>query len=123
MPCSTPRAGGSATCRSGRRICFPESLAEVALRCTAGCCRRRVTVETAAPCAPIPGGTVEPIRLAFAVRTYDIDYAGIVSNIVYIRWLEDLRLELLERAYPLDRLVAGGLGPVLLETRIAYRDA
>jgi acyl-CoA thioester hydrolase len=66
---------------------------------------------------------VEPIRLAFAVRTYDIDYAGIVSNIVYIRWLEDLRLELLERTCPLGRLVAAGLGPVLLETSIAYRDA
>ncbi len=66
---------------------------------------------------------MEPLRLAFAIRTYDIDYAGIVSNIVYIRWLEDLRLELLERTYPLDRLVADGLGPVLLETRIVYRDA
>ncbi|HEY0526757.1 MAG TPA: thioesterase family protein [Stellaceae bacterium] len=66
---------------------------------------------------------MEPIRLAFAIRTYDIDYAGIVSNITYIRWLEDLRLELLERAYPLGRLVADGLGPVLLETRIVYRDA
>lgn len=68
-------------------------------------------------------GGMEPIRLAFPVRTYDIDFAGIVSNIVYVRWLEDLRLELLARAYPLDRLVADGLGPVLLQTRIAYRDA
>jgi acyl-CoA thioester hydrolase len=66
---------------------------------------------------------VEPIRLTFPVRTYDIDFAGIVSNIVYVRWLEDLRLELLARTCPLDRLVAGGIGPVLLETRIAYRDA
>ena len=24
------------------------------------------------------------------IRTYDIDFAGIVSNIVFIRWLEDL---------------------------------
>jgi acyl-CoA thioester hydrolase len=66
---------------------------------------------------------MEPISLTFAIKTYDIDFAGIVSNIVYVRWLEDLRLALLDRAYPLDRLVADGLGPVLLETHITYRDA
>ena len=66
---------------------------------------------------------MEPISLLFSIKTYDIDYAGIVSNLVYVRWLEDLRLELLARAYPLDRLVADGLGPVLLETHIAYRHA
>ena len=26
-----------------------------------------------------------------AIRTYDIDFAGIVSNIVFVRWLEDLQ--------------------------------
>ena len=66
---------------------------------------------------------MDPIRLTFSIKTYDIDFAGIVSNLVYVRWLEDLRLELLTRAYPLDRLVADGLGPVLLETHITYRDA
>lgn len=66
---------------------------------------------------------MEPISLTFAVKTYDIDFAGIVSNLVYVRWLEDLRLALLARAYPLDRMVADGIGPVLLETHIAYRDA
>jgi acyl-CoA thioester hydrolase len=66
---------------------------------------------------------MDPIRLPLPIRTYDIDYAGIVSNLVYIRWLEDLRLELLARAYPLERMVADGLGPVLLETQIAYREA
>ena len=30
---------------------------------------------------------------------------------------------MLRRAYPLDRLVADGLGPVLLDTHITYRDA
>jgi acyl-CoA thioester hydrolase len=66
---------------------------------------------------------MDPICLTFPIRTYDIDFAGIVSNIVYIRWLEDLRVELLARSYPLDRMVADGLGPVLLETHIAYREA
>ncbi len=32
------------------------------------------------------------------IRTYDIDFAGIVSNIVYVRWLEDLRLAMMEEA-------------------------
>src|SRR3954452_18825043 len=66
---------------------------------------------------------MDPIRLAFPVKTYDIDFAGIVSKIVYVRWLEDLRLEVLARSYPLDRLVADGIGPVLLETHIVYRAA
>ena len=55
------------------------------------------------------------------IRTYDIDFAGIVSNIVFIRWLEDLRLGLLEQSYPLSRALAEDVAPVLLETRIRYR--
>jgi len=66
---------------------------------------------------------VDPVSLTFVVKTYDIDFAGIVSNLVYVRWLEDLRLQLLSQAYPLDQLIADGLGPVLLETHIIYRDA
>jgi len=55
------------------------------------------------------------------IRTYDIDFAGIVSNIVFIRWLEDLRLGLLDQAYPLLRALAEDIAPILLSTRIAYR--
>ena len=66
---------------------------------------------------------MDPIRLAFPVKTYDVDFAGIVSNIVYVRWLEDLRLELLARTCPLASLVAEGIGPVLLETHLIYREA
>ena len=55
------------------------------------------------------------------IRTYDIDFAGIVSNIVFIRWLEDLRLALLERAYPLVQALAEAVAPILLATRISYR--
>jgi acyl-CoA thioester hydrolase len=55
------------------------------------------------------------------IRTYDIDFAGIVSNIVFVRWLEDLRLGLMEEAYPLRRALAEDVAPILLETRIAYR--
>jgi acyl-CoA thioester hydrolase len=55
------------------------------------------------------------------VRTYDIDFAGIVSNIVFIRWLEDLRLGLMDQAYPLIRALAEDVAPILLSTRIFYR--
>jgi acyl-CoA thioester hydrolase len=55
------------------------------------------------------------------IRTYDIDFAGIVSNIVFIRWLEDLRLGLMEQAYPLIQALAEDVAPILLATRISYR--
>lgn len=55
------------------------------------------------------------------IQTYDIDFAGIVSNIVFIRWLEDLRLGLMERAYPLLQALAEDVAPILTATRIAYR--
>ena len=54
------------------------------------------------------------------MRTYDIDFAGVVSNIVYIRWLEDLRLAMLQEAYPIARALAEDVAPILLETRIQY---
>src|SRR5712691_8283984 len=55
------------------------------------------------------------------IRTYDIDFAGIVSNIVFIRWLEDLRLGLMHQAYPLIQALAEDVAPILLATRITYR--
>jgi acyl-CoA thioester hydrolase len=60
------------------------------------------------------------VELAFKVGTYDIDFAGIVSNIVYLRWLEDLRLAMLEAHLPLEDQLAAGTTPVLLSTHIEY---
>jgi acyl-CoA thioester hydrolase len=73
-----------------------------------------------------PLGQDSPARHEFheqqlPIRTYDIDFAGIVSNIVFVRWLEDLRLGLMEAAYPLRRALAEDVAPILLATRIAYR--
>lgn len=61
------------------------------------------------------------VTLDFPVQTYDIDFAGVVSNIVYIRWLEDLRLAILAAYYPLHSLLDAGLAPTLFETRIRYQ--
>ena len=63
------------------------------------------------------------IEKEIKVATYDIDFAGIVSNISYIRWLEDLRLAWLEKYFFLGKQVEAGFVPILLETRIEYHHA
>ncbi len=55
------------------------------------------------------------------VQTYDIDFAGIVSNIVFVRWLEDLRLGLMDQVYPLVQALAEDVAPILISTQISYR--
>jgi acyl-CoA thioester hydrolase len=60
------------------------------------------------------------VELQFHVKTYDIDYAGIVHNAVYIRWLEDLRLEILSRHFPLEEMLAQNQSPILEKTEINY---
>jgi acyl-CoA thioester hydrolase len=61
------------------------------------------------------------VELDLPVKTYDIDFAGIVSNIVYVRWLEDLRLEMLARHFPLMEQLKNGIAPVILQTQINYK--
>jgi acyl-CoA thioester hydrolase len=63
------------------------------------------------------------IERDFTVKTYDIDFAGHVSNIVYIRWLEDLRFALLEEYYPLESCMAAGVAPLLTRTEVDYKSA
>lgn len=55
------------------------------------------------------------------VKTYDIDFAGVVSNIVYIKWLEDLRLAMLATHYPLQNQLERDIVPVILQTKIDYK--
>ena len=62
-----------------------------------------------------------PIELAIEIRGYDIDAWGIVSNIVYVRWLEDLRSTLLREFVDWQRYAREGHGPVLARTEIDYR--
>lgn len=61
------------------------------------------------------------VDLPISVRTYDIDSAGHVSNIVYIRWLEDLRLELFEKHFSLQAFVQENITLVLASTHIEYK--
>ena len=61
------------------------------------------------------------VSLPFTVQTYDIDFARHVNNAVYVRWLEDLRTELLRVYYPLEKLMANNLAPIIHSTHIVYK--
>lgn len=55
------------------------------------------------------------------VKTYDIDFAGVVSNIVYVKWIEDLRLAMLATHYPLQEQLKRNIAPAILQTKIDYK--
>ena len=56
------------------------------------------------------------------IYTYHIDFAGHVSNIVYIQWMEVGRLKLLEAiGLPVEKVIGElGLFPTLIKTEIRY---
>jgi acyl-CoA thioester hydrolase len=60
-------------------------------------------------------------EMALVVRMYDIDFNGHVSNIVYIRWLEDMRMVGFEKIASMEECLAAGQVPVLLSTNIQYK--
>jgi len=55
------------------------------------------------------------------VMTYEIDFAGVVSNQVYFRWLEDMRMDLLLKQVDLREMLARNVVPVLTHSEIDYR--
>jgi acyl-CoA thioester hydrolase len=63
---------------------------------------------------------MQTVQHDFRVMTYDIDFAGIVSNISYIRWLEDLRNLFAEQALSLGDAFQRGIAPALMHTEIDY---
>lgn len=68
-----------------------------------------------------PGKKPLLVTLPLKVQTYDIDFAFHVNNQVYVRWLEDLRMEVLRAYYPLKRFMDDGIAPILTATQIAYK--
>lgn len=60
------------------------------------------------------------IVLPITVKTYDIDFANIVHNLVYMRWLEDLRLEILAQTYSVAEMLQDGIGPILTRTEMDH---
>jgi acyl-CoA thioester hydrolase len=63
---------------------------------------------------------MQTVQHSFRVMTYDIDFAGIVSNISYVRWLEDLRNLFAEQALSLGDALQRGIAPALMHTEIDY---
>lgn len=61
------------------------------------------------------------IEIPFTVNTYDIDIAGHVNNIVYIRWLEDLRNKLFAQIHPLEKLLEANHYPVVVSSDVKYK--
>lgn len=60
------------------------------------------------------------IEIPITVASNDIDYGGVASNIVYVRWLEDMRHAIIQGVYPFKRQLHERLAPAVVETRIRY---
>ncbi len=61
------------------------------------------------------------IDIPLTINTYDIDIAGHVNNIVYIKWFEDLRTKLFREYFDLPELLSNNLYPVVISTNITYK--
>lgn len=61
------------------------------------------------------------IKKHFKVNAYDVDVMGIVSNIVYIRWFEDLRFKLLDTYQSYEEMLRSGQSPILAKTEVEYK--
>jgi acyl-CoA thioester hydrolase len=61
------------------------------------------------------------VSINFEIKTYDIDIAGHVNNIVYVKWLEDLRNKLFLQLLPVRDLLEEKLYPVITSTLINYK--
>ncbi len=67
------------------------------------------------------GQSLLVIEIPVTVKTYDVDFAGIVHNMVYIRWLEDLRFQILADYLPIEQMLTDGITPILVRTTIEYK--
>jgi acyl-CoA thioester hydrolase len=60
-------------------------------------------------------------ELSLNVNTYDIDAAGHVNNIVYLRWLEDMRNFLFSQFCPLRNILEIGYYPMVAACEMKYK--
>jgi len=61
------------------------------------------------------------VEMPLQVNGYDIDVMGIVSNIVYIRWFEDLRFKFLDTYFPFEKIISHNQSPILATTEASYK--
>lgn len=55
------------------------------------------------------------------VNGYDIDAMGIVSNIVYVRWFEDLRTDFINQYMSYSEMMKNNISPILMKTEAEYQ--
>jgi hypothetical protein len=63
---------------------------------------------------------MKEVTRAFTVMTYDIDFAGVVSNLTFTRWLEDLRNLFAEQTLSVGEAFKRGIAPALTRTEIEF---
>jgi acyl-CoA thioester hydrolase len=61
------------------------------------------------------------VTINFEIKTYEIDIAGHVNNIVYVKWLEDLRNKLFLQLFHIGDLLEEKFYPVITSTKINYK--
>src|SRR5680860_970790 len=66
---------------------------------------------------------MKKIKFKEKIYTYHIDFVGHVNNIIYIQWMENGRLHLLEAMGipPVELALNDGVMPVLTDTVIKYK--
>jgi acyl-CoA thioester hydrolase len=63
----------------------------------------------------------DPFRVRITVRGYELDTQGHLNQAVYLQYSEHARWEFLRAAgITQDRLIASGVGPVVLEITVRY---
>lgn len=61
------------------------------------------------------------VELPIEVESYDIDLAGHVNNVVYVKWLEKLRNKLFSELCSFKDLIENNLYVVVVSTNIRYK--
>lgn len=61
------------------------------------------------------------VKMPLTIYPYDIDAAGHVNNVVYIRWLEDMRTKLISDICDFRGMYEDGYYLVVISTEIKYK--
>ncbi|APZ94223.1 acyl-CoA thioesterase [Fuerstiella marisgermanici] len=74
----------------------------------------------------LPPGVSEALREYRTITTIpvqwgDMDAFGHVNNVVYIRWLESARVDLLDSVTSEVTMATGGIGPILASVHCDYK--
>ncbi len=52
---------------------------------------------------------------------YDVDYMAVVHNVVYLRWMEEMRTDMMEEHYSMAESIEKGITPVISEVSANYK--